>query len=232
MRYLAFQTDDPAFDWTTFDFDRDASRMRIHGRHLERQQPDLSGFRNAGGKLILFHGWNDPLISATRTIQYYSSVRHGLGRRRNEGFARLFLAPGMSHCGGGRGRRPSTTSQPWRAGSRAAWRRTASWPTTSTTTATWIVRAHCARFHKWRDTRDTAAPTTRRTSAAWSPRTRNRLGNPAITPADGRERNAAGERACAEPSRFDSGRGRRKAGGRPWFPDVFRIGADVAWRNP
>ena len=103
LRYLAFETDDPDFDWTRFDFDRDPPRMQFMGDIVNAANADLSGFRNAGGKLILFHGWSDPNISATRTIQYYRSVRHGLGRRRTEDFARLFLAPGMSHCGGGSG---------------------------------------------------------------------------------------------------------------------------------
>jgi hypothetical protein len=103
FRYLAFPVDDPNFDWATFDFDTDPQRLRFMAGTLNATNPDLSEFRKAGGKLLLYHGWSDPIIAATRTIDYYENVRRELGSKKTKEFARLFLAPGMSHCGGGSG---------------------------------------------------------------------------------------------------------------------------------
>lgn len=63
--------------------------------------PDLSAFRDNGGKLIQYHGWSDPDITPLNSINYYESVQKatpGAGE-----FYRLFLVPGMQHCGGGPG---------------------------------------------------------------------------------------------------------------------------------
>ncbi len=105
LRYLAFKVDDPNFNWATFNFDTDPQRLQFMARILNATSPDLSGFRNAGGKLLLYQGWSDPIIPATRTIDYYQDVQRklGLSLKKTKQFARLFLAPGMSHCGGGSG---------------------------------------------------------------------------------------------------------------------------------
>jgi feruloyl esterase len=65
--------------------------------------PDLSRFNQAGGRLILWHGWSDPHISPLNTIAYYSAMQQVLGKQAVAGFARLFLFPGLYHCGGGDG---------------------------------------------------------------------------------------------------------------------------------
>jgi len=70
---------------------------------LDATDPDLSAFRARGGKLILYHGWNDPAISALNTIHYYENVVGRLGREATDEFVRLYMAPGMQHCGGGPG---------------------------------------------------------------------------------------------------------------------------------
>jgi feruloyl esterase len=103
LRYLAFRVDDPNFDWATFNFDTDPQRMRFMAGLLNATSTDLSGFRKAGGKLLLYHGWSDPIIAATRTIDYYEGVRREIGPKKTKQFARLFMAPGMSHCGSGSG---------------------------------------------------------------------------------------------------------------------------------
>jgi feruloyl esterase len=56
-----------------------------------------------GGKLIMYHGWGDAAIPAPNTIDYYNSVVAALGQRATDRFLRLFMAPGMQHCGGGPG---------------------------------------------------------------------------------------------------------------------------------
>lgn len=65
--------------------------------------PDLSTFAGHGGKLILWHGWSDPHISPLNTIDYFTRVGRKLGDAQRNGFVRLFLMPGMGHCGGGDG---------------------------------------------------------------------------------------------------------------------------------
>ena len=70
---------------------------------LNAVNPDLSAFRARGGKLILYHGWDDPAIPALNTVNYYESVQAKLGRAETVSFARLYMVPGMQHCGGGPG---------------------------------------------------------------------------------------------------------------------------------
>ena len=64
---------------------------------------DLSAFAAHGGRLILYHGWSDPHISPLNTIDYYSRVGRTMGAAQRDGFVRMFLFPGMGHCGGGDG---------------------------------------------------------------------------------------------------------------------------------
>jgi len=65
--------------------------------------PDLSAFRQAGGKLILWHGWADQHISPKYTIAYYEAMQDQMGASTVDRFARLYLLPGVGHCGGGEG---------------------------------------------------------------------------------------------------------------------------------
>jgi Tannase and feruloyl esterase len=70
---------------------------------LDATDANLRPFKARGGKLILYHGWNDPAISALSTIDYYDRVVSTLGRPETDAFARLYLVPGMQHCGDGPG---------------------------------------------------------------------------------------------------------------------------------
>ncbi|MGC1423702.1 MAG: tannase/feruloyl esterase family alpha/beta hydrolase [Terracidiphilus sp.] len=70
---------------------------------LNAVNPDLSAFRKHGGKLILYHGWNDPAIPALNTVNYYEDVIAKMGRADVDSFTRLYMVPGMQHCGGGPG---------------------------------------------------------------------------------------------------------------------------------
>ena len=64
--------------------------------------PDLRAFKARGGKLLMYHGWSDQLIPPENSINYYSSVLAKLGPNQDN-FIRLFMVPGMQHCGGGPG---------------------------------------------------------------------------------------------------------------------------------
>ena len=105
--------DNPDWDYHTIDYDRDvkAADAKI-GEAMNDGSPDLAAFRKAGGKLILWHGWSDPLISALHTVGYYDQLAKHFAAPGDDAatavakvsdFARLFLAPGVYHCGGGPG---------------------------------------------------------------------------------------------------------------------------------
>ena len=70
---------------------------------LNAIDPDLGPFKKRGGKLIMYHGWNDQLIQPYNTIDYFTSVQKKMGQRDTDDFARLFMVPGMQHCAGGVG---------------------------------------------------------------------------------------------------------------------------------
>jgi hypothetical protein len=70
---------------------------------LNATDANLEAFKARGGKLILYHGWNDPAISALNTINYYNSVSTRMGLKTADAFVRLYMAPGVQHCGGGPG---------------------------------------------------------------------------------------------------------------------------------
>jgi hypothetical protein len=98
FRYMLY---DPTFDLHRIDFDRDVARaVSTVGRLIDSSNPDLRKFARHG-KLIVLHGWSDPAIPPRDSIDYYTRVKHLMDDP--SGFYRLFLAPGMLHCGGGRG---------------------------------------------------------------------------------------------------------------------------------
>lgn len=69
--------------------------------NLHADDPRIDPFVKRGGKLILYHGWADPLVAAVPTIDYYQALEKRFGTQRTRDFARLFLMPGMDHCRGG-----------------------------------------------------------------------------------------------------------------------------------
>ena len=71
------------------------------GAILNSTDPNLSAFKAHGGKLLMYHGWNDPAIAAPNTIDYLNSVIARMGSV--DSFVRLYMVPGMQHCGGGTG---------------------------------------------------------------------------------------------------------------------------------
>src|ERR1039458_5331829 len=96
--------DNAAWDYHTFNTDRDTKAADDkQTRNLNATDPDLGAFRKRGGKLILYHGWSDAAIAAQNTIDYYGNVAAKMGAQQTATFVRLFMVPGMQHCGGGSG---------------------------------------------------------------------------------------------------------------------------------
>jgi Tannase and feruloyl esterase len=104
VKYLAFEQNPPlsftlndiAFDRATFERVR-----RLAGLH-DAIDPDLSAFKRSGGKLIMWHGWADQAIPPTGTVAYYQAIQDRMGGlAATQAFARLFMFPGVFHCGGG-----------------------------------------------------------------------------------------------------------------------------------
>ena len=93
---------DPDLDWREFDLDRDMPLIDKAVGYVDAVNPDLSKFKASGGKLLLTHGWSDTGITPETTILYYESVLDKMGKDQGD-WIRLFLGPGMGHCGGGPG---------------------------------------------------------------------------------------------------------------------------------
>jgi feruloyl esterase len=96
--------DDPAWDFKTLGID---AGVKIaddkQARTLNATDPNLKAFKARGGKLIIYHGWSDAAIPPLNAIDYYNSVVTTMGPQDTDRFVRLYMAPGMQHCGGGPG---------------------------------------------------------------------------------------------------------------------------------
>ena len=102
MRYLVFDPPRPDYDYRTFDFDKDPPLLDRWGKLANANNPDLSGFRNRGGKLLMTYGWADTILQPMMGVNYYEKALAANGPDTTN-FFRLFMLPGMAHCGGGIG---------------------------------------------------------------------------------------------------------------------------------
>jgi hypothetical protein len=107
-------------DWRVEDFDAQGDFVQASARKvagyplsnvLDADDADLSRFQRHGGKLILYVGWSDAVISPLPAVTYYRKLMLRMGTSRTQGFARLFVAPGMQHCQGGIA--PNAFGQAW-----------------------------------------------------------------------------------------------------------------------
>lgn len=103
FKHLVFN--DPAWEPAQLNFDGhvDAVAGNANVRVLDAIDPDISRFLTRGGKLLLYAGWNDPGIPPRNIVNYYTSVQTRLGPDAVRDTVRLFMVPGMAHCGGGEG---------------------------------------------------------------------------------------------------------------------------------
>jgi feruloyl esterase len=102
-KYVVFR--DPKWDWRTFDFDHDIDLSeKPEAAVMNATNPNLTPFFAHDGKLLLYHGWSDPNVAALSTIKYYETVVDTMGgAAKTANNIRLFMEPGMGHCGGGEG---------------------------------------------------------------------------------------------------------------------------------
>ncbi|KAG2785169.1 hypothetical protein Pcac1_g5289 [Phytophthora cactorum] len=106
LRYLIFEPNPPeTYSLNDLQF-TEATVELLRARHplLDATSPDLTAFKNAGGKLILWHGWSDEHISPRTTIAYHETLQKQMGGVEQVAeFERLYLLPGVQHCGRGEG---------------------------------------------------------------------------------------------------------------------------------
>jgi feruloyl esterase len=95
---------DPSLDLSKITYSRFTQLLKQsqteYDKTIGTDDPDLSGFRKSGGKLLTWHGEADQYIPTRGTVQYRQKVERDLGGgRKADDFYRLFLAPGTNHCG-------------------------------------------------------------------------------------------------------------------------------------
>lgn len=104
----------PNIDIRTMDIDNAVGLADKKFGFINHTSTELDAFVGRGGKLIMYHGWDDPSISPMNTIKYYTGLVEGIRDKHHlngiqtamtetRRSARLFLIPGMGHCGGGPG---------------------------------------------------------------------------------------------------------------------------------
>jgi feruloyl esterase len=103
FKYVVFRN--PDWDWRTFNLDSDATLAdRVDNETINATSADLRRFVMHGGKLILYHGWTDTNITPEATVEYFEKVKTQMGGGAETAqWVRLFMVPGMNHCGGGEG---------------------------------------------------------------------------------------------------------------------------------
>jgi len=105
FRYMGFLPDPgPTWQPKDFDFDQDHKRLGMMEGIYSGSNPDLRKFRDAGGKMFVYHGWADYSVVPLNTVDYYELATRTMdGLEATQEFFRLFMIPGMSHCSGGAG---------------------------------------------------------------------------------------------------------------------------------
>ena len=98
--HMAFPEDPGAlYDPLDFDFERDPPRLAAMAEVYNADDPDLTEFAASGGKMIVWHGWADPLVTPYKTVDWHEAVAETMGEAARDEVVRLFMIPGMDHCG-------------------------------------------------------------------------------------------------------------------------------------
>jgi feruloyl esterase len=102
MRYLVQTPPKPDWDYTAFNYDTDVKMVDAWSKLADAKNPDLSKFKKRGGKLVMTYGWADTILQPMMGVNYYEQATSKNGADTPD-FFRLFMVPGMAHCGGGVG---------------------------------------------------------------------------------------------------------------------------------
>ncbi|MGJ8562794.1 MAG: tannase/feruloyl esterase family alpha/beta hydrolase [Alphaproteobacteria bacterium] len=99
VQNLGLESDPTALSAANFNFDTDPAKLVGLAPLYNALDPDLSAFRDAGGKMIMWHGMADPLVLPQQSPEYYENVIESMGGlESSQAFVRLFMAPGIGHC--------------------------------------------------------------------------------------------------------------------------------------
>jgi hypothetical protein len=99
FKYLVFN--DSLWNYSLYDFSTFFDDTRYAAAFLDATQTDYTEFKKRKGKMIMYHGWNDPALNAFETIKHYEDAEQK--DKDIQSHIRLFLLPGVLHCGGGQG---------------------------------------------------------------------------------------------------------------------------------
>ena len=99
FKYLVFN--DPNWDYSKYDFKDFGAQTSYASSYLDATRTDYGEFKKRNGKIIFYHGWNDAALSAYATIDHYEGILNS--DKDAQSYAKLFLLPGVMHCGGGPG---------------------------------------------------------------------------------------------------------------------------------
>jgi feruloyl esterase len=100
FKYIVFK--DPSWDPKTLNYDAHVAQAGTGGNVIfDANNADMSAFTKRGGKLILYQGWGEPGIPPANLVRYYGEIQTRTSNAKDA--VRLFMVPGMGHCGGGTG---------------------------------------------------------------------------------------------------------------------------------
>ena len=107
LRFVAAPKDgtidaDPVRAFSQFDLDKYSTQVEEAHQIIDANDPDLTLFRRHGGKLLMYFGWADPQLNPRMGVEYFERATEKMGDATGD-FFRLFMVPGMFHCGGGVG---------------------------------------------------------------------------------------------------------------------------------
>jgi feruloyl esterase len=111
LRYMAPAKPNPSYDIYGFDIDKDMAKLETIHQILDATDTDLTAFQKRGGKILMFFGWADPALNPMMGVEYYEAVAERMGPATGD-FFRLFMVPGMLHCGDGPGPNVFDTTGP------------------------------------------------------------------------------------------------------------------------
>jgi len=113
FEWLMFTPDRPGYDYlANWDWNVEPFQMQVAQRIYNATDPDLRRVVRRNSKILMYHGWGDPGANPVRSIRYRQAVVDFMGRQAKQAgsgeeitdsFLKLYLVPGMAHCGGGVG---------------------------------------------------------------------------------------------------------------------------------